>query len=201
MSNSPEEPLKSLLRAIDPAAHFDPLSESDIRRVVAAAERDDIARRASPPPRPRRPRWLATGGVIATVGAGLGVAALAALFAAPAVQTPPPPVTGPATCASVTVDALRQNDTAFAGRVTKIVGDEVTLSVTGVYAGHPPAEIEVPQISDPGSTATSSELFVVDRTYLVGLIDGFPDTCGQTGPASTELTQLYEEAFGAAHPR
>ncbi|WP_316316845.1 hypothetical protein, partial [Clavibacter michiganensis] len=99
----------------------------------------------------------------------------------------------PSACATVSVDGLRANDTAFEGTVTGIDGDTVTLSVTKIYAGTPGTTQQLTQISD--DTTGSDTLFTTGKTYLVALSDGTVAGCGETGPSTPQLQALYAGAF------
>ncbi|MDQ1131130.1 hypothetical protein [Microbacterium sp. SORGH_AS_0888] len=185
-----DDDLRALLRKADPSNGQKPLDDGRIRRIVAAAERDSLDGQSAPAP--RRGRRLFAGvsiGAVATAAAGL---VIAGLVATPAIQAPGPDETS-ATCAPVSVDSLREFDTAYEATATAIKGDNVTLQVTQIFAGSPSKTLTVPQPGDP-STAEGGGLFAVGKTYLVASADDYVSDC-DSGLATDDLRQLYLEAF------
>lgn len=181
-----DDDLKALMRRADPSADSPPLDDVRIRRVVAAAERDDPARA-----RRTRPRFLIAGASVGAAVTAAAAALIAGLVATPAVQAPGP-TGGAITCEAPTDAALRANDTAYEATVTRIDDGVATLRVTTTFAGTPGATVEIPQMTDP---ATGGDLFVVDHAYLVASTGGFASDC-LTGPATDELRRAYVDAFG-----
>jgi len=190
-----DDDLRSTLRGADPSVRQESLGEATVRRLVAAAERD------APTPtsrgrlrRPRRRRLLLSG-VATTIAAAVAGIALIGTLSTPAVQDPPPVMQGaPQSCSALTVDELRTNDVAFAGRVISVTGDTVTFTVTKTYAGSPGSTVTVAQISDD-SNDDGADLFRSGRRYLVALADGDVAGCGQSGPGTRQLERLYKAAF------
>lgn len=181
-----DDDLKALMRSADPSAASPLLDDTRIRRIVAAAERDNptAARR-------KRARFLIAG---TSLGAAVTAAAsvlIAGLVATPSVQAPGP-MRGAVTCDAPTDAALRANDTAYEATATRIDDGVVTLRVTTTFVGNPGTTVEIPQMSDP---ETGGDLFAVGRAYLVASNGGFASDC-LTGPATDELRRAYASAFG-----
>lgn len=181
-----DDDLKALMRRADPSAASAPLDDARIRRVVAAAERDDPV-----PSRRRRPRFLIAGASLGAAATAAGAVIIAGLVATPAVPAPGP-TGGAITCDAPTDAALRTNDTAYEATATRIDDGVVTLTVTTTFLGDPGASAEIPQMSDP---ETGGDLFVVGHAYLVASTGGFASEC-LTGPATDELRRAYVSAFG-----
>ncbi len=182
-----DDDLKALMRRADPSAASPPLDDVRIRRVVAAAERDNPA-----PARRRHPRFLIAGASLGAAATAAAAVLIAGLIATPAVQAPGP-TGGAIACDAPTYAALRANDTAYEATATEVDDGVVTLTVTTTYAGDPGASAEIPQMTDP---ATGDDLFVVSHAYLVASTGGFASDC-LTGPATDELRRAYVSAFGA----
>lgn len=181
-----DDDLKALMRRADPSAASPPLDDAHIRRVVAAAERDDATRA-----RRRRSRFLVAGASLGTGATAAAAVLIAGLVATPAVQTPEP-TGGAITCDAPTDAALRANDTAYEATVTRVNDGVVTLTVTTTYAGDPGTSAEIPQMTDP---STGGDLFTVGHAYLVASTGGFASDC-LTGPATDQLRRAYVSAFG-----
>lgn len=201
MTNLDDDELRNALRGVDPATHQPNLDDARIRQYVAAVERDEPI----PTPRrhrrrPRRRVFLLSGAATSLAAAVAGIALVSAL-SIPAVQDPPPMMQGaPQSCGALSIDELRSNDIAFAGRVINITDDTVTLTVTKTYMGTPDSTITVPQISDD-TRDDGHNLFSVGHRYLVALTNGDVADCGQSGPDTPQLDHLYEAAFvGDATP-
>ncbi|MDR6692511.1 hypothetical protein J2X55_003456 [Microbacterium sp. 1154] len=185
-----DDDLRALLRKADPSNGQQPLDDGRVRRIVAAAERDSLSVQSAPTS--QRGRRLFAGvsiGATATAAAGL---VIAGLVATPAIQAPGPDDTSQ-TCAPVSIDSLRDFDTAYEATATAVQGDNVTLEVTRIFAGSPPKTVTVPQPGDP-TTADGGDLFAVGKTYLITSQDGYISQC-DSGLATGDLRQLYFDAF------
>lgn len=197
----PDDRLRDLLRAGDPARELPPSDPTWIRwkagRISSGA--DEVTGLAAPRRNRRRVGVLAGGltaaaaAVVAAVTVGTGTAAVTALTA--------PPRGDPAmesACATLTPEGLRQNATAFEARVTGVTDGTVTMEVTHRFKGEVEDEVTVPQQATDAATDSSTAPFEDGRSYLVSTVDGTQVTaCGQTGPTSPELRVLYEQAFGS----
>jgi hypothetical protein len=100
-------------------------------------------------------------------------------------------------CAVVSPELLAKQDLAFDGVVTSIEDDVATLEVTTWYAGD---ETDVVQVSAPSSDLTEligAVSFEEGQRFLVAGTAERLAPCGMSAPYSTELAEMYEEAFGA----
>lgn len=202
--DDPDDRLRSLLRAGDPARDLPPSDPTGVRRRAGRISSSAPADR-SPAPSPRRPHrrrvGLVAGGV--TLAAAAGVAAvLVGTGGGPGTATVTaltvPAAADPATsmCATLTPEGLRQNATAFEARVTGVEGGTVTMEVVRRFKGEVEDEVTVPQQTADVPSDFSAVPFQDGRSYLVSTVDGTRVTaCGQSGPVSPELQALYERAF------
>jgi hypothetical protein len=103
----------------------------------------------------------------------------------------------PGKCAEPTAQILATGtDFAFAGTVTGIAGDVVTLSVTHVYKGARADEVRVGQAPGRSEEMLGSGRFETGKNYLIASSDGGVRTCGYSGEAeSPGLQDLYDKAF------
>ena len=186
-----DDELRALMRKADPSAGHPPLDDARIRRVVAAAERDGTTGPAPAATRTKKRLFAGVSiGAAATAAAG---ALIAGLVATPAIQAPGPgPDETPAVCETPSVESLGEFDTAYEATATAVTGDDVTLTVTTVFAGSPGATLTVEQVPDG-----TGVLFATGQTYLVASTDGFISPC-ESGPATDGLRQLYTRAFTAS---
>ncbi|WP_382306525.1 hypothetical protein [Herbiconiux sp. UC225_62] len=203
-----DDALERLLHRADPARSIAPLDAEQITRLkeTTMSRATDERTPETPAPTPRRSR-RGLGWAIASVGAA-AVLAVAGVAVAVQLSAGPSPVTelaaGPGNgaqiamkCAEITPDMLASYaDVAFEATVTGISDDgTVTLSVTDRYAGEITDVVEVPQGDDvllDGMPLHYEE----GGDYLIAASDGAILTCGQSGPATPELEQLYSAAFG-----
>jgi hypothetical protein len=208
--------VERLLARADTARSLAPLEPHQIGRLkesaMSRAAHEPALDAPNPTPNPaaggrpartrrrRRLGWAIAVGAAAAVLAGAGVAVAMQ-------KASPPPVTelaaGPGNgapiamkCAEITPDMLAgYADVAFEATVTHVSDGTVTLSVTDRYAGEVADVVEVPQGDDvllDGMPLHYDE----GGTYLIAASDGAILTCGQSGPATPDLEQLYAAAFG-----
>jgi hypothetical protein len=87
---------------------------------------------------------------------------------------------------------------AFAGRVTAVDGERVTLDVERVYRGEPGDRVVVdaPLQDDSAVALVGGFPFEVGGEYLVSARDGVVAACGASGPVTPELQAEYGSAFG-----
>lgn len=105
----------------------------------------------------------------------------------------PPPVE--AKCAVPTAEMLAAQELAFAGTVTAIEGDTVTLSTTTVYAGDVAEQVQVSAPSAEMYSLLEAVRFEVGGDYLVSANGGVVSLCSFSGPATPALQRLYDQAF------
>lgn len=98
-------------------------------------------------------------------------------------------------CVQFEVAFLREMPIAFAGTVTDISADTVTMAVTRWYKGGSAHQVTVGLASGQTSAALDGVDFVEGNPYLVAAANGTVNGCGFSGPASPELERAYDEAF------
>jgi len=202
--NQPDEDLRALLRAADPAASLTPLDPDRITRMVNTTS-SQPATPAAGRPATRRPLILGLAGA-----AGLAAAAFVVVPALTPAATTATRITLPAgdggmaagSCPVVSADALTPLPLAFQAAVNKVTGDIVTLEVTHVFRGEPGTTVELEQ-PDLAAGDYSAFDFAVGQDYLIAAGDLDPASanldvalCGLSGPTSPELRAVYEAAFG-----
>ena len=213
-----EDPqLRALLELADPARSLTPADPDGLARLLEDTMSQDLDTRPELQQdtalRRRGPlAWLVAAAAVAVIAGG-GYAAVssmqdngtveqagpstspAAPVDEPAVVTlqAPAPVQGK--CAVPTPELLGGAEVAFAGTVTAIDGDVVTLTPTETFAGESAQQIEVVGMSPDLRALTGQPEFVVGGTYLVSATDGQVSACGFSGAATPELAQLYDLAL------
>lgn len=98
-------------------------------------------------------------------------------------------------CIVFDVEFLAEMPVALAGTVTAIQPRRVTIDVDRWYRGGD-ADLVTIGIQDGNSVALDGVDFREGERYLVTATDGVVNGCGFTGPATPELEQAFEEAFG-----
>ena len=97
-------------------------------------------------------------------------------------------------CAPPTPAILAQYPQAFAGTVTAIEGDTVTIETTDVYAGEVAETVEVTAPPAQFGPMLSAVQFQVGGDYLVAAFDGQLSMC-YSGTATGDLRSPFEKAF------
>jgi sulfur carrier protein ThiS len=215
-----EDPqLRALLGQSDPARSLAPADPNGLARLLLHIQEDtvntDLDTRTDLPQqttdlRRRGPlAWLVAAAAVAAIAGG-GYAAVSSMQDSgtvdqagpstpsadePVVVTLEAPTTVPARCAVPTPELLGSAEIAFAGTVTAINGDVVTLAPTETYAGQSADEIEVVGLRPDLRALVGQPEFVVGGTYLVSATGGQMSACGFSGEASAELQNLYDLAF------
>lgn len=204
-----DDELQQLLRGADPATHLPPADRAWVTdqledavittRPTPVDEAQDAAGTARA--RRRRRPWL-VGTAVA-----VGVAAAAVIATPVVLSLAPEPTTtelvaetfDPAMAACQPVaDFLPALQVAFAGRVTEVDGERVSLDVERVYRGEPGERVVVDAPLQDGSAVVlvGGFPFEVGGEYLVSASDGVVAACGASGPATPELQAEYDRAFG-----
>lgn len=100
-----------------------------------------------------------------------------------------------ASCLAIDATIISQSPIAFKGTVTMAENGVVQLTVDEAYAG---VDEQVATLSAPeGMEALIGGVaWEVGAQYLVSAWEGVVSYCGMTGPATTELQAMYDEAFG-----
>jgi hypothetical protein len=205
---SDDDRLRQRLAATDPvrtsrAAH-PPTTSADIReRIMATLEHDTDTPDDGAPMRTRSTRTLlaaAAAALVLVAGAVVGAVSLTGGSSgepAPTalrLEVPPGDIAG--SCIQFDVAFLREMPVAFAGTVTRIGGETVSLDVDRWYAGGTADQVILRVPGGESSAALVGLEFVDGGDYLVAATDGTVNGCGFSGPATPELEQAYEQAFG-----
>ncbi|MEO7980080.1 MAG: hypothetical protein ABI807_04230 [Sporichthyaceae bacterium] len=152
-------------------------------------------------------RWLAAAAALVLVAAGVAGALSLRGADHPAPTVLPVALTAPGgagpvsgSCIQFDVQFLRDMPVAFAGTVTGVTDEQVTLSVDRWYNGSAAQQrAEVVTVAQPGgntSVALDGVEFTRGTQYLVAATDGTVNGCGFSGPADPQLTAAYQQAFG-----
>lgn len=191
MSQRSGDPVEELSHA-DPARMTTPPSESRARvwARIQEATMDDMDQR-----RGRMPRLVLGFG-------GLAMAAAAAVVAFTLWSGEAPPGGGPGTGIGSCVETyslatLANREFAFDGTVAAVEGDEVSFSVTRVFAGDIGASVTLTATGMTGSSITSAGgdlTLVVGQRYLVAGEDEFAWACGFTQPYDAAIAADWAEA-------
>ena len=205
-----DEELRTRLARIDPmrpGGTADPLPAATAAEIQERVMQtiDHEAGQASDEaavPRWRRPRVLAAAAVaVLVLGAGVVVATSgdepgpdADNATTLALSVPPGDVQS--SCVMFDVNLLREMPVAFAGTVTDIDDDTVTLDVDRWYKGGDADLVTVGGNSGQTSAALDGVDFAAGESYLLTATDGTVNGCGFSGPASAELASAFAEAFG-----
>ena len=99
-----------------------------------------------------------------------------------------------ASCLPLEVDTLATMSPAFAATATAVDNDLITLNINRWYTE---GEASIVQMrAQPGQTALIAGFdFTVGQQYLITAADGTVNSCGYSGPATAELTTLFDQAF------
>jgi hypothetical protein len=211
-----EDPqLRALLAQSDPARSLTPADPTGLARLLEDTMSNDLDTRTDLPQQSTELRrrgplaWLVAAAAVAGIAGG-GYAAVSSMqdnggvqqagpstspVDEPVVVTLEAPTTLPAKCAVPTPEMLGNAEVAFAGTVTAIDGNTVTLAPTETYAGQSADEIEVVGLRPDVRLLGGQPEFVVGGTYLVSATGGQVSACGFSGEASPELQSLYDLAF------
>ncbi len=101
-----------------------------------------------------------------------------------------------ASCLVFDVATLADMSPAFAGTVTAIDGERVTLAVDRWYAGGDAAEVTL--VGPHGLEALIGGIdFRVGGEYLITAANGVVNYCGYSGEATPEFRAAFDQAFGA----
>jgi len=100
-----------------------------------------------------------------------------------------------ASCVGFDVAILREMPVAFAGTVTTITADAVTLDVDRWYKGGEADLVSIDLPDGQSSVALDGVEFTSGSGYLVTATNGVVNGCGFSGEATPELEAAYAEAF------
>ncbi len=216
-----EDPqLRALLGLADPARTLAPANPDELAGLLRHVQDDTVRNdldarpdvRQSTRSRRRGPvTWLVAAAAAAVVAGG-GYAAVSSMQDSGTVQQAGPsvapetpevlslelPSVVPAKCAvpsPATSGFIAASDVAFAGTVTAVDGDTVTITPTESFVGASVDSVEVVGLRPDLRALGGQPEFVVGGTYLVSATDGQVSACGFSGAATPQLQQLYDLAF------
>ncbi len=98
-------------------------------------------------------------------------------------------------CVMFDVEILSGMPVALAGTVTAVRPRRITIDVDRWFRGGD-ADLVMIGIQDGSSVALDGVDFREGERYLVTATNGVINGCGFSGPATPELEQAFEEAFG-----
>ena len=119
----------------------------------------------------------------------------AASSSAPTTTELSAPAATDAKCLVPSVEALKGADLAFAGTVSAIDGEQVTLDVDIWYAGEATDQVVVTAPSADMQALLSAVSFTDGQRYLVAANDGKVMVCGFSAAYDESLASLYGQAF------
>lgn len=212
-----DDKLRGVLRGGDPAGSLPPADPAALRSLLEDIMSADLEIRPagagpSEPRRRTRATWLVAAAAVAAIAAGgaFAVAGLSGKDAGapqadqPSSTTAGAPVAGQTTnlsvapqqgrCAAPDPAILTQYPVAFAGTVTAIDGNTVTLEATDVYAGEVGETVQVSAPPELFGTMQSMVQFEEGGDYLVAAFDGQLSMC-YSGTASGDLASPFQKAF------
>ena len=204
MTDAPDPELLTRLRAADPASSLPPADPERVAELLEAAMSDTATRSTESRETGTHGRSPLTWLVAAA--AAMLIAAAGVLGLASRDDGSAPDARGSVTelgyrppagrCLLPNVDVLEQQSIAFAGTLVSVVEGTATFDVDHWYAGGPTDSVKVsatgPRLAD---LVRAADLHVGGE-YLVSATGGMVTACGFTGPATGDLQQLYDRAFG-----
>jgi hypothetical protein len=216
MTESPNDDLRTRLSRLDPVGTSTPVDPVTSRRAAELMERAMQTTDLPSPvdlPTSRRPRRsLAWAAAVAAVA--VAVVSIVVTIGGPGgtggggaggpVETDRPttlalslPEAGePARCRAFDVAVLGSMPVAFAGTVTAVSEDQVSLDVDRWYTGGDADRVTIAVPGGPPATSIDPVEFRSGVRYLVSATDGQVNSCGLSGPATPELETAFAEAFG-----
>ena len=199
-----DDDLRSRLRRADPAASLAPLAPDETSRLLEETMTTTIVPPGATTGRGRRLAVLVAAALVLLAAAGGGwlltrstPPVIDAIKPAAVVVSLKAAAGPPRKCSAPAAETLATGtDFAFAGTVTGIAGDVVTLSVTHVYKGATADEVRVGQAPGRSEYLLGSGRFETGKKYLIASSEGGVLTCGYSGEAdSLGLQDLYDKAF------
>jgi hypothetical protein len=199
---SERDDLRVRLSRLDPApSSVDPVESPRAQELLERIMATPVLTSSTPStPSPRRrgvvAAWAAAAAVAAIGTASAGIALRPDHKAAPTSLALTLPASGVmSSCIQFSVDVLKDMSPAFAGTVTSVEGDTVTLDVDHWYAGGSADTVTLTQPGGSTSVALDGVDFQQGKRYFVTAAQGTVNGCGYSGPASAELEQAFAEAF------
>jgi hypothetical protein len=154
----------------------------------------DIRRRS-------RARWLLAGAAAAVVAGALALSLTTGdddgdgdVVAQPALELSLGAQDAMASCLAVDAATLSMMPAAFAATATEVDGELVTLDVDRWYTGGDAEVVQLRATSGQAALIAGFD-FAVGERYLISASEGAVSFCGFSGPATPELSAIFDEAF------
>lgn len=154
----------------------------------------------SAPPGPARPLWIWLAGAAIAIIATIGL-----IFAVWAnddsVESASPLVLSAGdggaagSCLPFSVETLAGMPQAFAGTVTAINGNTITIAVDRWYTGGNTDTVQLTTIAD-AQALLGGPSYAVGSQYLITASDGAVNYCGYSDAATPALRDSFSAAFG-----
>jgi hypothetical protein len=213
MTNAPDDPIRDRLRGHDPLhRHHHPIPPAPPAHLLEQIMTTSITPTDDPtatdpsltgpaaPDRPRNRRRWQLGGA----GVGLAAAITTAILVTGNGGTSPSALElglgeggAMASCLPVAAEILADMPIAFAGEVTDVTGETITVDVSTWYAGGDADRVVL--TAPAGLEALIGGIdFVEGEPYLVAASEGTVNYCGYSGPATADLQSVYDAAFPAS---
>jgi hypothetical protein len=192
--------LRNRLQAIDPMPADVPTETVTSREGRLRLEDIMSTPTKEQPSRTTRSRtpWYAAVAAVAVAAVAVTVIATGSNDPAPVASAPMQLAAGEsdamASCIVLTSEVLAPVEVAFAGTVTAIDGETVTLEVTKWYVG---GDTDTVVLTAPAGLEAliGSVPFAVGENFLVSATEGVVNYCGFSGPATADLQAIYDGAF------
>lgn len=200
-----DDALRERLARLDPAtAPVDPVTSPRAQELLERTMNTDLdtpATAGETDARPRRRTARVALAAAAAAAVALGGTALLTGGDEKGTTAPTqlalslPDPTAMSSCIVFSTDVLRGMPVAFAGTVTAVQGDTVTLEVTRWYKGGSADQVVLDTPGEHTSASLDAVAFEDGKDYLVTATDGKVNGCGFSGPAGAELSRAFDEAF------
>lgn len=102
-----------------------------------------------------------------------------------------------ASCLAVDAATMSTMSPAFAATATSVEGERVILDVDRWYAGGDASTVELHAAAGMESLIAGFD-FEVGGQYLITASEGTVNFCGYSGPATPELSAVFDQAFPAS---
>lgn len=201
-----DEELRQRLRRLDPVPEAvamepttHPSSRARLEKIMNTDTQTDTDGTApgSDTGRPPVPRWATR---LLAAAAAVAAVALAGVALAGGGDEPEtmdlalPSSDVMASCLPVSADLLAPVPVAFEATAAEVDGEAVTLEVERWFAGGD-ADLVTLRAAGGMEALIDGFEFEVGERYLVSAVEGTVNFCGFSGPATPELTALYDDAF------
>lgn len=207
-----DDELRARLQRLDPAPPemaLDPSPSLRARQHLERAMTETTTASSSSPDQPTRKSRVPLMAAAAAAIAALSIGAVM-LNQGGGTATPKPQSTlalklpgsaggGPAmnSCMMFDVSILKDMSPAFAGTVTSVSADSVTIDVDHWYTGGSADVVTLSQLNPSGPVSIEGGVtFEQGKRYLITAAEGTVNGCGYSGEATADLEAAFNQAFG-----